>query len=109
MKVNKLNEMKLGWFVGNFEPSLYKTEDVEVAIKKYNKGDYEESHYHKIATEITTIVCGKVKMNGTEYSGGDIITIPPNESTDFMVLEDDTITTVVKIPGAKNDKYMKRG
>ena len=108
MKLDKLTDMKLGWFIGNFEPSLYKTENVEVAIKKYNKGDYEESHFHKIATEITTIVTGKVKMNDTEYSSGDIITIPPNEATDFMVLEDNTITTVVKIPGAKNDKYINR-
>ena len=33
---SNLSEMKLGWFVGNFEPSLYKTNDVEVAIKSYH-------------------------------------------------------------------------
>jgi hypothetical protein len=48
---SNLKEMKLGWFVGNFEPSLYKTNDVEVAVKNYKKGDSEERHFHKIATE----------------------------------------------------------
>ena len=64
MKTSKLSEMKGGWFVGNFEPSLYKTNDVEAAVKSYKAGTYENSHYHKIATEITVIISGEVKMNG---------------------------------------------
>ena len=75
MKVAKLKDMVKGWFVGNFDPTLIKTNDVEVAVKEYKKGDYEEKHYHKIATEITVIVSGRVKMNGIEYSKGDIIVI----------------------------------
>ena len=39
-KVN-LSEMKKGWFVGNFSPTLCKTNDVEVAVKYYNAGDHE--------------------------------------------------------------------
>ena len=105
MKIAKLENMINGWFVGNFEPTLLKTNDVEVAVKKYNKGDYEERHYHKIATEITVITNGRVKMNGVEYKKGDIIVMEPNESTDFECLEDGTQNIVVKIPGANNDKY----
>ena len=96
-----------GWFIGNFEPSLLKTNAVEVALKKYKKGDYEDSHYHKIATEFTVIVSWKVKINGIEYREGDIIVIEPNDSTDFEALEDNTVNVVVKIPGANNDKYLK--
>lgn len=105
MKVNKLNDMFRGWVVGNFEPSLWKTDDVEVAVKEYESGDYEEKHYHKIATEITIIGKGKVQMNGVEYNSGDIITIEPGEATDFLVI-DDTITTVIKFPCVKDDKYL---
>lgn len=105
MKLAKLDEMVKGWFIGNFEPTLVNTNDVEVAVKKYNKGDFEESHYHKIATEITVIVSGRVKMNGIEYRQGDIVVIEPCESTDFLALED-TVNTVVKFPGASNDKYL---
>ena len=43
MKTAKLEDMVKGWFVGNFEPSLLKTNDVEVAVKSYKKGDYEEN------------------------------------------------------------------
>lgn len=105
MKLNKLKDMFKGWIVGNFEPSLYKTDDVEVAVKYYNTGDKEEKHYHKVATEITVISKGNVLMNGVMYSIGDIITIEPGEATDFEALSD-TITTVIKIPCVKEDKYI---
>jgi quercetin dioxygenase-like cupin family protein len=105
MKLHKLKDMFRGWLVGNFEPSLYKTDDVEVAVKNYKAGDKEEKHYHKIATEITIISDGRVRMNGTIYGTGDIITIEPGEATDFEVLED-TVTTVVKLPCVKDDKYI---
>lgn len=107
MKIARIDEMIKGWFIGNFEPSLLKTNAVEVALKKYNKGDYEKAHYHKIATEFTVIVSGRVRMNGIEYGEGDIIVIEPNDATDFEALEDNTINVVVKIPGANNDKYLK--
>ena len=103
MKTAKLENMLKGWFIGNFEPTLLRTNGVEVAVKEYKKGDYEELHYHKIATEITVITQGRVKMNGVE----DIIVMEPGESTDFECLEDETQNVVVKIPGVNNDKYLK--
>ena len=108
MKIARIDEMTKGWFIGNFEPSLLKTNAVEVALKKYKKGDYEKAHYHKIATEFTVIVSGRVRMNGKEYIEGDIIVIGPNDSTDFEALEDNTVNVVVKIPGANNDKYLTK-
>lgn len=105
MKVNKLKDMFRGWVVGNFEPSLYKTDEVEVAVKEYKAGDKEPLHYHKIATEITVITSGMVLMNGVLYNGGDIITIEPGESTNFEALTD-AVTTVIKLPCVKDDKYI---
>lgn len=106
MKTSKLEDMIKGWFVGNFDPTLLRTNDVEVAVKEYKRGDYEPKHYHKIATEFTVIISGRVRMNGVEYAKGDIIVMEPGESTDFECLEDGTQNVVVKIPGANNDKYM---
>lgn len=106
MKVAKLEDMFKGWFVGNFDPTLLRTNDVEVAVKSYNKGDYEAKHFHKIATELTVIISGRVRMNGIEYGKGDIIVMEPDETTDFECLEDGTQNVVVKIPGANNDKYL---
>lgn len=104
MKKYQLTDMKLGWFIGQFVPNAFKTSACEVAIKHYKTGDYDQPHYHIIATEITVIIDGKVKMNDIEYNTNDIIVIEPNEVTDFLVLSD-TITAVIKIPGALNDKY----
>lgn len=105
MKKYSLSEMTKGWFVGDFSPTVLKTQAVEVGVKRYQGGDYEARHHHKVATEITVIVTGKVRMNGELYQAGDILLIEPGESTDFEVLED-TTTVVVKYPGAPNDKYM---
>ena len=105
MKIDKLNDMFRGWVVGNFEPSLFKTDDFEVAVKSYKKGNYEQKHYHKVATEITNISKGRVLMNNELYEEGDIITIEPNEATDFRAIND-VITTVIKFPCVKDDKYL---
>lgn len=107
MKKSNIKNMVKGWFIGNFEPTLYKTNDCEVAVKYYKKGDRENAHYHKIATEFTYIISGKVKMNGIEYTAGDIVVMEPGDITDFECLEDNTANVVVKIPGANNDKYLK--
>ena len=105
MEVRKLKDMVRGWFVGNFEPSCFSTEVVEVAVKNYKAGDKEAAHYHKIATEITEILSGKVRMNETELIAGDIAIVYPGEIVEFEALEDSS-NVVVKIPGALNDKYL---
>lgn len=99
-----LDEMFKGWFIGNFEPSLFKTNDVEIGVKKYKEGEFENSHFHKIATEFTVIISGVVEMNGVQYFENDIIKIIPGVSTNFKAITD-VVTVVVKLPGANNDKY----
>lgn len=104
--MNKYNikDFFKGWFIGNFSPSLFKTENFEVAVKYYNKGDGESGHYHKIATEWTMVIKGSVQMGDSIYTEGDIIEIPPYKNTDFEALEE-TATVVIKIPSVKDDKY----
>jgi quercetin dioxygenase-like cupin family protein len=104
MKVHQLDDMTKGWFVGQFSPTLVSTTEVEIAVKNYKAGEYEPIHHHKIATEITVITAGTVRMNGIEYSAGAIIVLEPNDASDFCAISDVT-STVVKIPGAPNDKY----
>lgn len=104
MEVFNLNDFIKGWFIGNFNPSIYSTNDVEVGIKRYKAGDSESAHFHKIATEFTVVVSGTIEMNGQVYSENDIIKIQPNTIADFKALTD-VVTVVVKIPGANNDKY----
>jgi quercetin dioxygenase-like cupin family protein len=101
----RLDDMTKGWFVGAFSPTAFATENCEVAVKYYNAGDYEASHYHKIATEITLILSGTVRMLGKEWGAGDIIVLQPGETTDFEALTA-AINVVVKTPGALNDKFV---
>ncbi len=104
-KTHHLNQFKGGWFIGNFEPSLLKSQDFEVAVKKYKSGEREVQHYHKIATEYTIFINGSFRMNGQEYRPSDIVITNPGQSTDFECLADGT-TLVVKVPSVKNDKYL---
>jgi len=103
MKLMKENKLFRGWFVGDFDPSIFKTKNCEVAVKRYKKGDYAEFHHHKFSTEITMIISGRVKMLDTIYTEGDIILIEPKEGTDFEALED-SINVVVKVPCVADDK-----
>jgi mannose-6-phosphate isomerase-like protein (cupin superfamily) len=104
MRIGRLDDMTKGWFVGDFTPTLYRSRDVEVAVKRYSAGDNEGCHVHRVATEITVIVSGEVTMNGRILKGGDIVVLEPGESTDFVALTD-AVTTVVKLPCVAGDKF----
>lgn len=106
MDKHNLNDFVRGWFVGGFEPTLFQTTDVEVAVQHFEQGAKEQTHFHKIATEITVIVSGKARMNDQILETGDIVRILPGELTDFEAIEE-TVTVVVKLPGALNDKYLE--
>ena len=106
MEKNSLQSMVNGWFVGDFLPTCLKTNLFEAACKYYKSGDFENRHVHRIATEITVIARGAVKMNNNQYKEGDIIIIEPGVSTDFLALED-TITMVIKVPSGIGDKYIE--
>lgn len=58
-----------------------------------------------IATEITVIISGKVRMFDKEWNSGDIVVAEPGDATAFTALED-SVNVVVKIPGANDDKYL---
>lgn len=104
MRLFKLDDMTKGWFVGDFAPTALRTPAAEVAVKPYKAGDREDRHHHKVATELTLIVTGEVRMSGTTYRTGDIVLIEPGESTDFEAVTDAT-TVVVKVPCVAGDKY----
>jgi hypothetical protein len=106
MKKDRLEQMVKGWFVGAFSPTAYSTEVCEVAVKKYRAGENESAHYHKVATEVTLILNGEVRMMGQIWRENDIITLYPGEVTDFEAITD-AITVVVKTPCVLGDKYLR--
>lgn len=102
MKIDKIEHMKGGWFIGNFEPVVYQTSDFEVSYKTHYKGEKYNSHYHTLVTEINYLIRGKMVIQNTLLQSGDIFTLYPYEISDPEFLTDCELI-VVKTPSA-NDK-----
>lgn len=100
-----IEDMKGGWFVGDFEPTAYKTSAAEVSYKFHPKGQKWEIHYHKVATEINYLVYGEMIIGGSKLKGGDVFVLHPGEVADPEFITDCAIVCV-KVPGEKNDKYI---
>lgn len=103
MKIIDFSKMKGGWFIGNFEPTAYKTEDFEVSYKIHPKGEKWDLHYHEKITEINLLVKGKMTMQGKELKENDIFIVESYEIADPEFLEDCHIVCV-KTPGIAKDK-----
>jgi len=100
-----LSDFQGGWFIGDFSPSLLKTDQFEVSMKLHPKGEVWPKHYHKIATEFNCVVVGKVKIDDVVYGPDDIFIIEPNYVVDPEFLEDCKIICV-KTPSVPDDKYI---
>lgn len=105
MKSYRLEDMVKGWFIGSFEPTAFPTKNCEVAVKKYKAGDHDQAHFHKVATEVTLILSGQVRMIGRVWGEGDILVLEPGVITDFEAISD-VVSVVVKLPGVTDDKYL---
>ena len=104
MKKHKLSEFYRGWLIGNFEPTLLKTEQFEVGLLNHPKGEKWDAHFHAIATEYNVLIKGKMTLNGELLSEGDVFVIEPNEIADPEFLED-CLILCVKSPSIPGDKY----
>lgn len=104
MNILKMSDMIGGWFVGNFEPTAFKTSEFEVCYKVHPKGEQWPVHYHKVATEINYIIRGSMRLNDTLLTQGDIFILKPYEVATPEFLEDCELI-VVKTPSIVGDKY----
>lgn len=94
MKIFNIKDMIGGWFVGNFNPTAYKTENFEVSYKIHPKGEKWDYHYHTEVTEINYLVRGKMLLQNKELNGNDIFILEPYEIADPTFLEDCEIICV---------------
>ena len=104
MILDRIENMKGGWFIGNFEPTAYKTDVVEVSYKFHKKGEIYDVHYQTKIMEINLLTHGKMIIQDKELNAGDIFIIPPYEIADPIFLEDCSVL-VVKVPSIIGDKY----
>ena len=105
MEIFKLADFYRGWYVGNFEPSCFKTNDFEVGYLFHPKGEKWPAHYHKLATEINLLIEGEMFLNGVKLSVGEIFILKPYEIADPIFLTDCKIL-VIKTPSLPGDKYI---
>ena len=105
MKRFKLSESgDRGWFIGNFERAVYRTDQFEANWQTNPRGP-STSHYHKIVTEIQLVTRGRMLVNGEIYAAGDIFVFEPGDLCQCEYLEE-TDTVAIKVPSAPDDKYV---
>jgi mannose-6-phosphate isomerase-like protein (cupin superfamily) len=105
MEKFKLKEMVRGWFVGDFEPTAFRTKDFEVGYHTYKEGQQWDKHYHKLTTEINYIIRGKMKINDELLEEGDVFIIYPDEIVEPIYLTDCELI-ITRNGSFKNDKYV---
>jgi quercetin dioxygenase-like cupin family protein len=101
----KLEHFFKGWVIGDFSPSLLKNSNFEIGVKNFEQGDTEPAHMQLIATELTIVVSGKIRLGDQYLSDGDIAVIPPNEVADFEALTTCSLVCI-KYPSIPNDKIV---
>jgi hypothetical protein len=94
-----------GWFIGAFEPSMWKTDEFEVCIKRYLRGQVEPRHYQLLATEFTLVVSGQCRVGPHLLGPDDVLRIDPLEVADFEAITD-VVLVAVKTPSLATDKRL---
>ncbi len=105
MILSNVKNYKNGWFVGDFDPAVFKTKNCEVGIHEYKKGFIGKDHFHLLSKEYNFIISGKLIVNGTELNKGDIFIFSESEisSTEFL---EDALLLIVRDSSNKKDKYI---
>jgi hypothetical protein len=63
MERSYLSQFKNGWFIGDFTPTITRTNQFEACVKNFRQGEVELAHFQRIATEITVVLTGSVRMD----------------------------------------------
>ena len=94
-----------GWILGNFMPAVIQTKYFEVCVKTFKIGDGEASHFQLIATEVTVVLSGRVRMGENLLDENDILVVSPGEVVDFEALTDCKVLGI-KFPSLPEDKFL---
>ena len=105
MEIHKIENFVKGWFIGNFDPVVHKTDQVEVAYQTHEAGEHHDIHYHKKSREYNYLIRGKMVINEQELNAGDIFILEPYEVSEPTFLTDVELI-VVRVPSIKGDKYV---
>lgn len=104
MIIKKIEDFYRGWLVGDFEPSLIRTKDIEFGILTHKKDEVWPKHVHMLADEYNVLIEGRMTVNGQDINKGDIFIIEKGEPAEPKFLEDCKVL-VIKVPSVIGDKY----
>ena len=107
MKRYRFDDMKLGYFVGDFTPTAFRTTACEVAYKIHRAHEPWPKHYQRTATEINLLIHGMMKIGRTILHAGEIFVIAPKEAIQPIFLTRCEIICV-KVPSDPTDKVVCR-
>lgn len=99
-----LNQYVRGWFIGNFEPSLIKTAQLEIGLLTHNKNEKWDFHYHTEADEVNFLLEGRMLLNEQVIEKGMQFIIYKNQIACPVFLEDCKVLCI-KTPSVPTDKY----
>lgn len=104
MKKLRLSESgDRGWFIGNFDKAVVRTDQFEVNWQTNARG-HGTNHYHKIITEVQLVTRGRMLVNGVIFEKGDICVLEPGDISQIDYL-DEVDTVAIKFPSVPDDKY----
>jgi dTDP-glucose pyrophosphorylase/mannose-6-phosphate isomerase-like protein (cupin superfamily) len=103
-QVWNLCDFTRGWFIGDFLPSILRTQEYEVALLTHPKNEKWDYHYHKEAEEINFLVEGEMTVNNRMIREGEVFRIPRNQLTCPHFLKDCKVLCI-KVPSVVGDKY----
>jgi hypothetical protein len=104
MTKHNLTDFWRGWFIGNFEPSIFKTDQFEVGLLTHTKGEIWPKHYHAEHTEYNLLIKGSMKICGELIQEREIFVLTPMEIADPEFLED-CLILCIKRPSIPGDKH----
>lgn len=102
--ITDTNKFIGGWFVGNFSPAAYKTDQFEVCYKIHHKDEAWPTHYHAVSTEINYLLEGHMKINDIEMFAPTVFIIFPNEISKPTFFTECKLI-VIKTPSIPSDKF----
>ena len=106
MKVLNINDFKAGWFIGNFEPTILKTSDFEIALKVHKHDEKIQPHRHNHTVEYNLLTDGKMEVNGMKIEEGDIFILEKAEICNVKILSKIAKVVCIKVPSNPKDKEL---
>ena len=96
-----------GWFVGSFDPKLIERNDIEFGYKRIPKNTKPDYHFHKLKTEYTILLEGRIICLDKNQIIKPItcIKLLPYEKND-QFFPDESLILVINTPSKQNDKYI---